>query len=69
MIVITLISFRYPWAVCDFLFVCSFPLACKTADDEEREKLAKEISKDWSSGKTFLGVILPLHLSFALVLS
>lgn len=34
------------------------------ADDEEREQLAKEISKDWSSGNFSFGCCLVLGHSF-----
>lgn len=35
-----------------YLWFMSYPYLL-TADDEEREQLAKEISKDWSSGDMF----------------
>jgi len=40
--------------------IFSFFLYIQTAEDEEREKLAKEISKDWSTG-IYLGAF---HFQF-----
>jgi len=41
----------------------------RASDDEEREQLAKELSKDWNSGKDlFKDLYLALHFGFSALL-
>ena len=44
------------------MFILFYFSSALTIDDEEREQLAREISKDWSSGIIFKGLIFSVYM-------